>query len=72
MTKMEQTLGKAVYDAIMQRAQQLNFVDKLVLMNALNSESDFRAVPKEQQRLFVEVGMAAVRALQAMSAAGGV
>jgi hypothetical protein len=68
---MEQTLGKAVYDAIMDRAQGLNFVDKMVLMNALQTEAEFRAIPIAQQRLFVEVGMAAVRALQAMSAAGG-
>lgn len=71
MNKMEQALGRAVYDAIMKRAQGLNFVDKMVLMNAFGSTANFRDIPETQQRLFVEVGMAAVKALQVMSEGGG-
>lgn len=71
MTKMEQALGKAIYDAMMGKAKRLNFVDKMVLVNALNSSAEFRSIPQAQQQMFVDVGMATVKALQDMNAAGG-
>lgn len=65
MTKLEQVLSKAIYDAIKEKATNLNFVDKMVLMNALNNDLPFEKVPGAQQKLFLSVGMAALKALQA-------
>lgn len=69
MTNQQQALAKAIYDAIKARAKALNFVDKMVLMSALNNNHEFGRVPADQQKLFLEVGMAAIRALEAHSKA---
>lgn len=71
MTNLERVLGKAVYNAIKDRAMNLNFVDKMVLMNALNNDLPFEKVPAAQQRLFLSVGMEALQALQAANGQGG-
>jgi hypothetical protein len=65
MTTLERVLSKAIYNAIKEKAKNLNFVDKMVLMNALNNDLPFEKVPAAQQKLFLSVGMEALKALQA-------
>lgn len=67
MSKSEQVLGKAVYDAMLAKAAKANFVDRMILSVALESKSPYDALPSTQQKLFVDVGMAVVRALQGLN-----
>lgn len=67
MTNIEKVLSRAIYDAIKDKAKNLNFIDKMVLANALNNDLPFEKVPAAQQRLFLAVGVAALKALQDMN-----
>lgn len=72
MTNLEQALGKAVYDAIREKADKMNFIDRAVLLAALQNKTPFERVPKAQQKLFLDVGMQVLKALQAASGASNV
>lgn len=70
MTNQQRLLAKAIYDAIKEKAQNLDFVDRMVLMSALTNDHSFDRVPPKQQGMFLEVGLAGVRALQSQSKTG--
>ncbi len=65
MTPQEQILAKATYDALFAKAKNLGFMDKAVLLTAFNNDKEFEEIPLTQQRLFLEVGLAGIKALQA-------
>lgn len=67
MTNLEEVLGKAVYDAIRDKADKMTFVDRAVLLAALQNKTPYERVPKAQQKLFLDVGMQVLKALQAAS-----
>lgn len=66
MTKMEAAIAKALFDLIKHKAQNLNFVDKLILGNALQKDSEFSELPEAQKKLFLDVAMGVVRTLQGL------
>lgn len=70
MTKQEQAIAAAAYETIKAKASNLTFIDRMVLMGALNKDSAFRDVPAAQQRLFLDVAMSVVRALQQQANGG--
>jgi hypothetical protein len=65
MTTKEKLIAKAAYDCLLERASKLSFIDKMVLMNALNNQSDFSAIPAAQQHYFLDVAMSVIKALKA-------
>jgi hypothetical protein len=71
MTNQQRLLARAIYIAIKEKAQNLDFVDRMVLMNALAHDHAFDIIPAKQQQMFLDVAMAAVKALQAQSKAAG-
>lgn len=63
MTNHQQIIAEAVYNAIKKKADALNFVDKMVLMNALKNGHSFAKLPPAQQRLFLDAGTEIIRAI---------
>jgi hypothetical protein len=70
MTNQQRLLAKAIYIAIKGKAQNLDFVDRMVLMSALANDHAFDIIPAKQQQLFLDVGMAAVQAMATMKKTG--
>lgn len=63
MNRLEAILGEALYNALLGKAVSLSVFDKIILKTCLEQKTAWADVPHRQQKHFLEVGMAVVKAL---------